>query len=129
MKSKKSWIVKKRFAQDLIIEASNSNSGWELHEIGALLILIMSQFNFDPDEALNFLEDCRICEPQILIHLTDTGFTAVHWIQLMKCEGTTNFLNNIEDAFEQELLSLRDPETREIVMFYYYIILFYNILK
>lgn len=106
--------IQKKFSRRIIHEASNAN--YEPHEIGSLIDIILTSLNLETEEEVfSFILKCRIHDPLVISSITKIELNSVQLIDLMLLEGKNRFLINIEEAFEQGLLSLKDQDTREHV--------------
>lgn len=105
--------IQKKFSKKLILEAYNAN--YEPQEIASLVDIVLSLLNLESDEVLSFVVKCGICDPLVLGSIKNAEFSSSQIIDIMLAQGKDQFLINIEEAFEQHLLSLKDQDTREYV--------------
>ena len=109
--------IQKKFARKLIREASNA--GYEAHELGSLIDIILTSLKLDTEEeTFAFIVKCGICDPLVIGSIKQVELSPIQLIDIMFSEGKDHFLINIEEAFEQGLLSLKDQDTREHVRYH-----------
>jgi hypothetical protein len=108
------------FSKSLIMEAL-SNEKWEFHEVGMLFHLLFLKLNISNNvkKQVYFLQDCGIHDPKVLSVLCDLGLqiTNNELVNLIynNCSTFSTFCYNIQDAFEQGLLHLKDDDTINMV--------------
>lgn len=105
--------IQKKFSRKLIHEAIEQ--GYEPHEIASLVDIILISLDMDSDQVFSFVAKCGICDPLVIGSIKRAEFSALQIIDLMLSEGKDHFMVNIEEAFEQGILSLKDQDTREHV--------------
>jgi len=104
--------IQNKFARKIIREARNA--GYEAHEVGSLVDIVITSLKLDTEEEIfSFIVKCGICDPLVIGSIKQIQLSAIQIIDLMFSEGKEHFLINIEEAFEQGLLTLKDQDTRE----------------